>query len=460
MVNLVLKFVSTARVAGLRISTSEVLDCLDQIRLVDMMDEAQFKTVLRANFAKSCREQGKFDYLYHLFFHQLNEDDEMLMLPFSQENLDKAVEAVKEKAENSPELMAVAEFMSGEPLSYIELLTRIQSEGKSRQQGPGSNLGALVRRFPVLRSLDRAKELVAEFLEESLMEIDWEQRQKLERHFSKRIETARKLLTREERFDKALFLKKVSREKYLNKLGDVSFNALTASETEKMREVIEKLVKKLKDTVSLRYAARARGILDVKKTIRRSAKYQGVPIEIVFRKKPPRKGRIVVLCDVSGSVWSSARFMLNMLYSLQECFDRVRSFVFIAGVAEVTAFFEENDINKAIKKVLKDADLDYGASTDYGLTFRSFRSDHMEILNKKTTLIIIGDGRSNYANPEEEILSKMRERSKRLIWLNPETHRFWYTGDSEMQTYEPCCNEVRQCRTLNQLTAFIQDLVL
>lgn len=460
MVHLVLKFVSTARAAGMRVSTSEVLDCLDLAKQVDLMDEVQFRTLLRANFAKSGREQEKFDYLYHLFFHQLNEDDEMLMLPFAQENLDKAVEAVKDAADNSPELMAIADFMSGDALSYLELLRNIQSEGESRRQGPGSNLGALVRRFPVLRSLDRARELVDAFLEENLLTIDWEQRQKLERHFVKRLESARKLLTREDRPDKALFIKKVSRDKYLNTLGDVSFNALTASETEKMREVIAQLVKKLKDTVSLRYAARARGVLDVKKTLRHSARYQGVPIEIMFRHKPPKKGRIVVLCDVSGSVWSSARFMLNMLYALQECFDRVRSFVFIAGVAEVTAFFDENDINKAIKKVLKDADLDYGASTDYGLTFRSFRSDYMEILNKKTTLIIIGDGRSNYANPEEQILGKMRERSRRLVWLNPETLQFWYTGDSEMRTYEPCCNEVRHCQTLNQLTDFIQDLVL
>jgi uncharacterized protein with von Willebrand factor type A (vWA) domain len=183
-------------------------------------------------------------------------------------------------------------------------------------------------------------------------------------------------------------------------------------------------------------------------------------VEIVFRKKPPRKARLVVLCDISGSVWSSARFMLHMLYSLQECFDRVRSFVFVAEVAEVTRLFDTHTVERAIDAVLTDAGIDYGASTDYGLTLRQFRSRHMDAVNKKTTVIVIGDGRSNYANAEGPILEEIRDRCRRLIWLNPETEQFWYTGDSEMRTYQAICNEVRPCRNLNQLSAFIKDLVL
>jgi uncharacterized protein with von Willebrand factor type A (vWA) domain len=235
---------------------------------------------------------------------------------------------------------------------------------------------------------------------------------------------------------------------------------LTPKEVAEMRAVIQQLVRKLKDAVGRRAAVRARGLLDVKKTLRRASQYQGVPMEIVFRQRPPRKGRIVVLCDISGSVWSSARFMLNMLYSLQECFSRVRSFVFIAGIDEVTRFFDTFEVNQAIDKVLHEANIAYGASTDYGLTLREFKRGYLDTLNKKTTLIIIGDGRTNYTNPEAEILDEMRELCRRIIWLNPETEQFWYSGDSEMRRYEACCHEVRPCRNLNQLLAFIEDLVL
>jgi len=149
-----------------------------------------------------------------------------------------------------------------------------------------------------------------------------------------------------------------------------------------------------------------------------------------------------------------------MLYSLQECFTKVRSFIFIAGLCEVTALFEAYDINPAIEKVMREADIEYGASTDYGYTLRKFKSGYMDSLNKKTTLIIIGDGRSNYSNPEEGILDEMREKCRRIIWLNPESLPFWYSGDSEMRTYQAYCHEVRPCQNLNQLTEFIKKLVL
>jgi uncharacterized protein with von Willebrand factor type A (vWA) domain len=246
----------------------------------------------------------------------------------------------------------------------------------------------------------------------------------------------------------------------LKELSKISFASLTPREVAEVRELIEQLVRKFKDTVSRRYARANSGVLDVKKTLRGSAKYQGIPMEIFFRSRPPRKGKIVTLCDLSGSVWSAARFMLNILYSLQECFTQVRSFVFVAGLDEVTQIFESFEINHAIDKVLSEADIDYHAATDYGQTFREFKKDYMDILNKKTTFIIIGDGRTNYTNPEEGILEEMRDRCRRIIWLNPETELFWHSGDSEMRLYQAYCHEVRPCQNLNQLIDFIKDLVL
>jgi uncharacterized protein with von Willebrand factor type A (vWA) domain len=152
--------------------------------------------------------------------------------------------------------------------------------------------------------------------------------------------------------------------------------------------------------------------------------------------------------------------MLTMLYALQDCFDRVKSFVFVDEPVDVTHFFDDYEIDRALEEILKSPDIGYGASTDYGRMLRLFKARHMEMITKKTTVIMIGDGRSNYGNPEEKILEEIRDRSRRLLWLNPEDEHFWNSGDSEMQTYEPFCNEVRLCQNLNQLAAFIQELVL
>ncbi len=465
MQNLILKFVSSSRAAGLRVSTSEVLDCLAQLRLVEPLEERQFAAVLRANFAKSRRDQAKFAHLYHLFFHELRSDEEITGAEPVARNVRRIIEALSDNpdlvpSDQTPSDQAIQAFLTGDPEAYLQILRDIESDGETGGRGPGSNLGSVVRRFPLMLSIEKTRKAVAAYLTDQRDTLHWETRQDLEKHVNARLDTARRLLTRNNPTADIPVQKKLNWDKHLSNLGEIAFTTLTPREVAQMREVIGRLVRKLKDTLGRRYAARKNGVIDIKKTLRRAARHQGIPLEIVRRRKPPRKGKIVILCDVSGSVWSSAKFMLNMLYSLQECFTKVRSFIFIAGLCEVTDLFESLEINQAIEKVMHAADIEYGASTDYGYTFRQFKSGYLDSLNKKTTLIIIGDGRSNYSNPEEGILDEIREKCRRVIWLNPESTPFWYSGDSEMRTYQTYCHEVRQCQNLNQLTEFIRDLVL
>lgn len=460
MVSLVLKFVACSRAAGLRISTSEVLDCLHQLKLVDVLDENQFAAVLRANFAKSRREQFHFNRLYELFFHELRQESGISHADPLAEQIQNALLTLAAEQNGDSAHQAVLDFLNGDPLPFLEQIQQGFSSGNGRSGGMGSNLGPMVQRLELMLQINAVEDSLMQFLTDQRDRMQWEIRRDLKALFDARLDSARRLLTRQARPFDDDGQKPPSYQQHLDRLGEIHFASLTKKEVAAMREAIDQLVRRLKDTVSRRYAAKNKGALDVKKTLRRAAGYQGIPLELFFRNRPPRKAKIVTLCDVSGSVWSAARFMLNMLYSLQDCFTQVRSFVFVAGLDEVTDTFKDCEINQAIDKILKDANIEYNAATDYGLTFRQFKKDFMDILNKKTTLIIIGDGRSNYSNPEEQILDEMRERCRRVIWLNPETPYFWYTGDSEMRAYQACCNEVRPCQNLNQLLAFIQSLIL
>jgi uncharacterized protein with von Willebrand factor type A (vWA) domain len=460
MVNLVLKFVSVSRAAGLRISTSEVLDCFEQLNRVDVLDEPQFAAVLRANFAKSRREQFHFNRVYELFFHELRQESNIAHADPLSEQIQNTLQSLSSREEGNGASQAVLDFLSGDPQSFLEQMQAGFGDGGAEGGGIGSNLGPMIQRLALMLELSAAQGALADYLTDQRDHLPWEIRRDLKELFDARLESARRLLTNEPRAFDEKTPTTISYQQHLDRLGEIHFASLTKKEVEGMREVIEQLVRRLKDTIGRRYAIKSRGPLDVKKTLRRSAGYQGIPVELFFRNRPPRKAKIVTLCDVSGSVWSAARFMLNMLYSLQECFTQVRSFVFVAGLEEVTNIFEDNEINQAIEKILKEVDIEYNAATDYGLTFRQFKKNYMDILNKKTTLIIIGDGRSNYSNPEDQILNEMRERSRRVIWLNPETPYFWYSGDSEMRTYQAYCHEVRPCQNLNQLLDFIKSLVL
>jgi hypothetical protein len=461
MVKLIGQFVSCCRAAGLRVSTSEVLDSLKQLQLIDPTDELQFRALLRSNFAKSLRELHHFERLYHLFFHEMRVNvDDMQQAAAQIDQIRKATDLLREKPHDNPVYDAVVDFLAGNPMPLLAEMRRIHSESDDSTSPARFNFGPLASRFNVLLQINAAATTAAALLENNDLKIDSKARRDLASHFDERVEAARSILMYEPRPGDAGTRKVKTYEQRLKDLGEKAFSSFTHQEVEEMREAIDKLVRKLKNIVSRRFAVRDRGNLDVKKTLRASAKYDGVPLDIKYRRKTMRKSRIVTLCDVSGSVWAAARFMLNLLYSLQDCFDKVNSFVFIDQLTNVTGIFEEHDISEATRIVMEEADVHYEAPTDYGETLRNFKRDYMELLTKKTTLIIVGDGRSNYMNPEDAILGDMRDRCRRVIWLNPEPENLWGTGDSEIKAYTHHCHEVRPCRNVNQLITFIEELVL
>jgi hypothetical protein len=460
MVPLLLRFVAGARAAGLRISTSEVLDCLRHLGFVDPLEEAQFKSVLQANFAKSRREQAHFERLYRLFFHELRQDPSIARSPDLAEPIRVILQALQAAVGTDPSLGALIDFLAGDPTGLLERLSPPAAGGRPQAGPAAAGGGAGGRRLELLERIRMLEEQLAQTVADRRDAWGWEERRDLAEHFQDRLDAVRRLLSVPVEHHATMGERKRSYRHVVDELGEVHFASLTPREVEAMREAIEQLVRRLKDRINRHRAARRRGALDVKKTLRRAAAFQGVPLEVFYRRRPPRKAKIVTLCDVSGSVWSAARFMLNMLYSLQECFAQVRSFIFVAGVEEVSEIFKRYAVNPAIDKILKEARIDYNAATDYGRSLTNFRQDYMEILNRQTTLIIIGDGRCNYTRPEDRILAEMRLRSRRLIWLNPEARQFWYSGDSEMRVFEAVCDEVRPCQNLNQLLEFITSLVL
>ncbi len=477
MTPVILKFAACCRAADMRISTAEVLDCLIQLDRVDFSNKALFTTVLRANFAKSRREQAQFDRLFHLFFHEMqagvSPDPDVAKGPArgedtgEQAGLADLVQLLREA--DAPEGIlplqaseadqALMNFLAGNPLAFIQQVQKIHNQEATPGRAFKSNLGQVSLRLEIMLSIHRVKARMVQFLGSHDAWVGKEV-QVLKEALNRRLDRASGFLTTEPLVLNAGLRQSGPGEIHHLSLGEIPFSNLTQSETDQVKQVIDRLVRKLEEISSRRLSAARRGMVDVKKTIQRSARYLGVPVEIVKRDRPLRKGKIVVLCDVSGSVWSAARFMLNILYSLQTSFSRVKSYVFIEKPVEVTHFFIAHPANEAIQLILNDPRVNYHARTDYGLAFQGFRDHHLHELDQKTTLILMGDARSNYLNPREPVLEILRERCRRLIWLNPEQERFWGTGDSEMIRYRDHCNEARACGNLNQLMDFIESLVL
>jgi uncharacterized protein with von Willebrand factor type A (vWA) domain len=199
-----------------------------------------------------------------------------------------------------------------------------------------------------------------------------------------------------------------------------------------------------------------RGKLDVRRTLRRSMVHGGVPFDIVWKHETIEKPKIVAICDVSGSVASAARFLLLFLYSLHEVVERLDAFAFSNRLVAVGDILEDEQVEGAIAAVLARIGM---RSTDYGAAWEDFCALHLDQLDRHTTVIILGDARSNYVNPRVDLMRQIHQRARAVIWLNPEPESFWSRGDSEMERYRRFCHVAKTCNTLNALERIIDDVL-
>ena len=238
-------------------------------------------------------------------------------------------------------------------------------------------------------------------------------------------------------------------------LSRTRLNNIEHMYVQKVHELVRKMAKKLASRHSRRRRPLKRGQLDMGKTIRNGVAHDGVLFNTYWRRVRKDKPQILAICDVSGSVAAYAKFLLLFLYSLQDVLPRVRSFAFSSYLGEVSEYFDEYPVEKAVELV----NWKYGGSTDYGSSLLDFSRLALDDINSNTTVIILGDARNNNSDPRLDLLQSIYQRCKQLIWLNPESRRAWGTGDSEMLRYQSACHFSAECNNLKQLERIVDQLL-
>ena len=223
-----------------------------------------------------------------------------------------------------------------------------------------------------------------------------------------------------------------------------------------IQEIVYKMAKKLSTLHSRRKKVFKRGQLNISRTLRKNMSYDGNIFDLYWKSVKIDRPKVFAICDVSGSVANYARFMLMFLYSLDEVMPKVRSFAFSSDLAEVTELFNRNKIEDAIAKTLHDYS---GGSTDYGQALLDFKKLCMDDVDNRTTIIILGDARNNFGEAHADVLKELYDRSKRVIWLNPEARLVWNTGDSEMRKYGAYSHQVEECNSLMHLERVVSNLL-
>jgi uncharacterized protein with von Willebrand factor type A (vWA) domain len=221
-----------------------------------------------------------------------------------------------------------------------------------------------------------------------------------------------------------------------------------------------RLARKLRSQASYRPKLERRGRLDVRRTLRRSLASGGVPFQLKRRLRRKDRPRLVILCDISDSVRHVSRFMLELVYTLQELFARVRSFVFVSELGETTQLFSQFEIDRAIELAYGGAVIPVQANSNYGRALEIFATRHLDAVTSRTTVIVIGDARNNYNPPNAERLAELRRRARRVLWLNPELPGAWGFGDSAMRDYEPHVTRAVVAYNLESLRKVVDELVL
>jgi len=253
----------------------------------------------------------------------------------------------------------------------------------------------------------------------------------------------------------ALFAANAGRRLREEILESVRLSAVERSDMRLMHELVRKMAKRLISLHSRRKKTARRGQLDVRKTIRVNIEYDGLLFHTVWKKRKIDRPKVMAICDVSGSVAQVSRFLLMFLYSLHDVIPNIRSFAFSGNLGEVTDLFETMEVERAIAETLDR----FGGSTDYGEAFETFESLAMDEIDRKTTVLILGDARNNNAEPRADILRKIHDRARRVIFLNPEPHVSWNSGDSVMRVYEPCVDRAIVCASLKDLERVVSDLL-
>ncbi|OPY89862.1 MAG: VWA domain containing CoxE-like protein [Syntrophus sp. PtaU1.Bin208] len=471
MLQALLQFATLCRAGGLRVSTSEVINAVRCLELIDFAPEEPFRVALRTNFVKEAKDRELFDKIYDLYFHTLQIGaDDMRSRALSNRLID-LVDTFSQEAQRADSTLEFLDFLAGNRAAFLQELQKILDlEADAAELSFSDILSAIQKK--VLHG--RADRLLTE---KDLEGADIEKRS-LDDLLLERLGIAGQMQADVPPAQKLPGADADHAPGRARNLEELPFFQLTREEAREVHLAIERLARKLRDLVARQYRRKRSGIVDIKRTIRRAARYEGIPLEIFFRRKQKRKAKIVALCDVSYSVWKAVPFMLNILYSVQDCLSRVRSFVFIAQVTDVSETMKDHTIMDAIDRIMARFKLElpsyvvYGNGevrdhidedleiSDYGAAFSQFQEEFLDVLDKKTTLIILGDGRTNFLDPRAQNLEAMRECCRRVIWLNPEPEGLWGVGDSAIAVYRPFCDNVRSCQNLNELQTFITKLVL
>ncbi|WP_300406009.1 VWA domain-containing protein [Nocardioides sp.] len=453
-------FLEALRGAGLSVSLAEDLDAVAALTSVEWTDRSIVHDVYAATLVKRQAQRPTFDALFDLYFPRLVGGGVAEAQRAETEGSEGDGSPVRDNAaalEAFREALAEA-LEQGDEQRLQELAAEMVGRfGAMPGRGPGLSSWSAYTALQRVAPSQLIERIVAALLGEGLTE------EEAERSAGRRVGAFTATVEADAR-------RRIAEEKGAEHVANVAlrpsidridFTSARKADLEEMRREIYPLARRLAARLTKEHHAKRRGPLDFRHTVRASMSTGGVPIATHHRPKRPHRTELVVLCDVSGSVANFAQFTLLLVFAMRESFQKVRAFTFIDHVHEVTHHFKPGadvvDVMSDLAASTAHAAL--WGRTNYGRALTKFVEEHSDAIGSKTSLLILGDARSNYSDLAADVLKEMAGTVRHAWWLNPEHRRHWGTGDSAAPAYGDIVDMV-ECRNLTQLAEFVHDLAL
>jgi len=450
------EFIAGLRASGVRISVAESADAFRAVEALGVQDRERFREALQATLIKEPQDLATFERLFPQFFGLGGPPMFDATQDLSDADLQNLADAIRQFTGKVREQLE--RLLRGESLTQEELEELGRMVGLNRSTHPYQQPWLTSR---MLRALgqDEVKKALKELWE--LLDRMGMDKRSLDR--LRQLVQANQDALREQvgQFVGSSIARNALNEPRDALRGDDlmqrPFQSLSEREAEELRKQVQRLAAQLRSRAALRQRRGKVGQLDVKRTLRANLKYGGVPLELKYRQRQ-LKPKILLICDVSTSMRPVVEFMLRLMYDLQDQVAQARSFAFIDDIQEITADFMEFRPDVAIDQVLGRLQPGY-YNTDLGQSLLHFQRDFLDAVDHRTTVIMVGDGRNNYNNPEIESFNDIKRRARRVIWLTPESPMLWGSGDSDMLRYLPFCSAVFEVNNMASLAEAVDRML-
>lgn len=459
----VVEFVEVLRQNGLKVAVSEARDAVQALAEVGVADAALTRATLRATLCKRAQDVPAFDRAFDFYFsgagrtleaierallarieeEGLLEGDELKMIVYLLDRLGGQLSPLTRAALDGDRARLAQIFRQASlQLDFSRLQNALQTGFYSRRLLTAAGAEAMRGDLKAIEAELRARgladvkvEVVSRHLASALRKVEDAARQEVQRQSSAR-------------------LKKASAS-----VDERPLHTLSRQEVAVAQRAVRALAEKLKARLLRRQRSRRRGQLNPRRTLRRNLTAGGVPVVPQFRTRRPQRPDVVVLCDVSDSVRNASRLMLLFTWSLQSLFSRVRSFIFVSELGEVTRHFKDARAEDAIEAALGGDVISLASNSNYGHALAAFSKGYLGTVSRKTTVFVIGDGRNNFNAANAWALEDLKRKAKRVVWICTEPRANWGFGDSEMRTYAKAVTQVVEVLSLSDLEKLAPALV-